>query len=124
MFTARAMFRAGGLDCFTAGPVDTLLLVLAVLALPLYFGFFSFEVVWVLVAELMRKFMAVFQEYRAQRGQIPLRIVERLAAGLIRLAQPATPGLDWFERQEWVFVDDDAVVQRVVGVDVAEFGGY
>src|SRR5262245_44567731 len=108
MFTALAMFRTSGLDLFAAGPADTLLM-LAVLALPKLFGFFSIEVAWVLVAELMCEFMAVFEEHRAQRRQIPLWLIECLSAGLICLAQPATLGLDRLERQRWAVGDDDAV---------------
>ena len=93
MRAALAVLRAGGSDRFAAGPANTLLFVLPVLALPKFLGLLE-DVARMLIAKLVRQLIAIDQEHRAQRGQVPLRLVKITPAGVMGLTQPTTLLLD------------------------------
>jgi hypothetical protein len=51
-----------------------------------------------LITKLGGKLMSILQECGAERGQMPLRLIERFATGLIGLVQPTTLCQNRFER--------------------------
>ena len=72
-----------------------------------------------LVAERMREFVAVLKERCAQRGQIPLRLIELFSASLVcSRSQPHS--LDRFERQRRKLRNLDPFAQTLAGIEVLE----
>src|SRR4051794_11173669 len=116
MLTALAMGAAKTFDGRALRPADVRLLALAHLAVEHLVGLIK-HVVRVLVAERMREIATVLQKRRDQRGAVPLRLVEVLAAGLVGFAQPAAFVQYWLHRDRRDFPDLNPLAQSLTGAE-------